>query len=215
MLSNGSCSVYLLGTEQVPQPGAGWVSFDFSIDSHSTVLPTGWALNGPCQDPNAAWNTVITDVTQVTIFYGDPTFFYIFDQWGVGADNLRITVEDPWENLGGGTSGINGQPQLTGLGSLTAGSSVGVELVNGPPLELALLWIALNPAPFSALGGTVEAFPFNSQLLVGTNATGGVGGVTTMPATASGTAFTFQFLCQDLTTLHGLTLSNGVRGTVP
>jgi len=215
MLSNGSCSVYLLGIEQVPQPGAGWVSFDFSIDPHSTVLPTGWALNGLCHDPNAAWNTVIEDVTQVTIFYGDPTFFYIFDQWGVGADNLRITAEDPWEDLGGGTPGFNGQPQLTGLGPLTAGSSVGVELVNGPPLKLALLWIALSPVPFAALGGTVEAFPFNSQLLVETDASGRVAGGATMPAAASGTAFTFQFLCQDLSTLHGLTLSNGVRGTVP
>jgi len=26
----------------------------------------------------------------VQFFYGDPTFFFIFQQWEVGADNVRI-----------------------------------------------------------------------------------------------------------------------------
>ncbi len=215
MLTRENCSVFFLGTEMVPQPGTGWVSFDYSFDPHSPTMPSGWATFGTCTDPDAAWNFVMTGVTQVNFFYGNPDFFYIFDQWTVGADNMRITTVDPWEDLGGGTVGINGQPTLEGLGSLTANSVIGVSLTNGPSSELSLLWIALAPSPFAALGGTVHAFPNNAQIAVFTSGAGTVSGVTPLPAVASGTQFTFQFLCQDLTTLHDITLSNGVRATAP
>lgn len=91
ILTNGTCSVFYLGTGLVPQPGTGWDSFDFNIDSASTSMPAGWAPLGQCIDPVALWNSVITDVTEVRIFYGHPEFFFIFDQWDVGMDNARIS----------------------------------------------------------------------------------------------------------------------------
>ena len=216
MLTSGGCSVFYLGTEFVPQPGAGWESFDFTVDSASTTLPEGWATFGTCPDPDVAWNNVITDVTQVTIFYGNPTFFYIFDIWEMGADNLRITeADDPWTDLGGGSVGQNGVPALVGTGPLTAGSQLGVQLTSSPSSEFVLLWIALAPTPFAAIGGTVQAFPFNAQFLGATDAAGALSGSATVPALPPGTELTLQFVCQDPTSIHGLTLSNGVRGTVP
>jgi hypothetical protein len=35
---------------------------------------------------------VIQNVSRVQFFYGDPTFFFIFQQWEVGADNIRIAA---------------------------------------------------------------------------------------------------------------------------
>jgi len=35
---------------------------------------------------------VIQDVTRIQYFYGDPTLFFIFQQWMVGMDNPRITA---------------------------------------------------------------------------------------------------------------------------
>ncbi|MFT7484270.1 MAG: hypothetical protein ACI9F9_000110 [Candidatus Paceibacteria bacterium] len=90
MLSNGSCTIYWLGTEFIPQVGTGWKSFDYAIDSASTSMPAGWLPYGSCTDPDTAWNTVMSNVTEVRIFYGDPTFFFIFDQWNVGMDNARL-----------------------------------------------------------------------------------------------------------------------------
>ena len=85
------CSVYKIHAGHVPQPGEGWRSFDFAIDPQSTTLPGGWGALGNCSG-DAAWNSVITSVDQVTFFYGNPEFFFIFDIWEIGLDNPRIST---------------------------------------------------------------------------------------------------------------------------
>ena len=101
VLSSGSCQVYWLGTSFVPQPNQGWRSIDFTIDAASTTLPPGWAVLNGCGSDDATWNTVITDVREVLVFYGDPTFFFIFDVWDIGIDNPRITFGAPGANYCG------------------------------------------------------------------------------------------------------------------
>jgi len=96
--TSDDCVVYFLGTRRVPQVSEGWRSFDFFVDVQSPTLPVGWKLStatGSCTDPDAAWNSIITDVSYVQYFYGDPEFFFIFDQWRVGLDNARISDELP------------------------------------------------------------------------------------------------------------------------
>ena len=92
ILSSGDCQVYLVGTELVPQPDEGWRAIDYDLDTQSTTIPAGWAptSGSSCQDPDTAWNTVITNVTEVRVFYGHPEFFFIFDIWDTGFDNGRI-----------------------------------------------------------------------------------------------------------------------------
>lgn len=87
-------AVYTLG-EDIPLPGQPWKSFDFEVPSQATALPAGWkTINfGPSGTPD--WNTVITDVDRVEFHYGDPEFFFIFQNWTLGADNVRLTVADP------------------------------------------------------------------------------------------------------------------------
>ncbi len=83
--------VYRISPGFVPQPGTGWASFDVPVPSSSTVLPAGWQVLQGAGSADAVWNAVVTNVTRVRWFYGDPTFFFIFDIWQVGLDNARIT----------------------------------------------------------------------------------------------------------------------------
>jgi hypothetical protein len=216
MLSGGGCQVYFLGTEHVPQPGPEWKSIDYAIDPHSTTMPAGWLPLGSCTDPDTAWNTVIENVTEVRFFYGDPTFFFIFDQWTVGMDNARITCGDPWTDLGGGTLGSNGQPTLTGSGPLSAGSTMTLDLTNGPASDITLLWISLTPTPTAAVGGTLHAFPYDASFVLLSDASGGINISASVAAGApAGTEITFQYICKDAANPHGITLSNGLKGTTP
>lgn len=83
---------YYIGPENIPLVGEGWKSFDFDIPSDSQELPPGWQFityGGDAPEPD--WNTLITDVSQLRFFYGDPELFFIFQQWELGMDNPRIT----------------------------------------------------------------------------------------------------------------------------
>jgi hypothetical protein len=131
-------------------------------------------------------------------------------------DTAITVLASPWTDLGGGTSGINGAVNLSGDGSLVGGTPVSLSLTNGPPSEFALLWISFASTPTNYFGGTLYPIPANAQLLLVTSPSGSVGGGTTFPAgLPPGTDLYFQFLCQDLTTIHGITLSNGLKGTTP
>ena len=121
-----------------------------------------------------------------------------------------------WTDLGGGTVGIAGQPTLTATSELHIGCDLAVDLAQAPPAGLTLLWAAFSSTPFSALGGTVHTFPYDVQQLLVTDAAGAIHLEVPVPAsTPPGLELYFQFVVQDVSTLHGLTLSNAVTATVP
>lgn len=84
---------YTMGPN-VPLPGQGWRHYDFEVPSQATSAPSGWL---PIQlgdnSPAPAWDSVITDVRRVQFYYGDPEFFFIFQMWELGADNISITID--------------------------------------------------------------------------------------------------------------------------
>jgi len=86
-------SVYFISSGFVPQPGAGWASFDIAIAADSPTIPAGWQVLQGVGTADQVWNAVITNVSRVRWFYGDPTFFFIFDIWQIGIDNARIATE--------------------------------------------------------------------------------------------------------------------------
>ncbi|MBI5433427.1 MAG: hypothetical protein HZA52_11415 [Planctomycetes bacterium] len=89
---NDDFYVYSVGVESIPCVDGLWHSYHFDVPSQSTTLPSGWAVDpNTALPPNTAWNTILQDADRVTFFYGDPTFFFIFQMWTVGADNLRIS----------------------------------------------------------------------------------------------------------------------------
>ncbi len=133
-----------------------------------------------------------------------------------GSAYAFVDVADPWTDLGGGTPGVAGTPTLTGSGPLTAGSTAAVTLADAPPGAALVAWVSFAPTPFAALGGTVHAFPFATQLVVTADGAGAFTGSTTWPpGVAPGTEVWFQFVVEDATTVHGLTLSDGLLATTP
>jgi len=106
-------AAYTLGPN-IPSLGDGWTSFDFEVPSQATELPPGWLLLNMGDSGAPAihtWDEVITNVTHLQYFYGDPTFFFIFQQWTLGADNVRITSD----GVGDGGSDV---PAMQGWGSI-------------------------------------------------------------------------------------------------
>jgi hypothetical protein len=85
-------AAYLMGPDNVPLPGQGWISYSFDVPSQERTLPAGWATLplGSTSPPDPDWNLVIQDVVQVRFFYGDPTFFFIFQGWDLGLDNPTV-----------------------------------------------------------------------------------------------------------------------------
>jgi hypothetical protein len=128
----------------------------------------------------------------------------------------KLALRSTWTNLGGGTVGIAGQPMLAGSGTLVGGTTATISLTNAPPNALMLAWISFSPTPFMALGGTVHAFPFANQLILNANGAGTFTAATTWPiGLPVGTKTWFQFLIEDISSIHGITLSNGLLATTP
>jgi hypothetical protein len=125
--------VYLVMTDIVPCVGVGWVSYDVSVPSGSAVLPAGWAVDPNNANPaDQVWNQVIQDVDQVQWFWGDPTFFFIFQQWNVGMDNPRISSGSaPVSYCTAGTSASGCQAILTAAGSASASAASGFTVSAG------------------------------------------------------------------------------------
>jgi hypothetical protein len=215
MLTRGATTVYRLGTEFVPQPGTGWKSFNIDVPSESTTLPAGWTLQGG-GNGNAAWNTVIADVTEVRIFYGNPEFFFIFDQWNVGADNLTLDAGvSPWVDLGNGLGGTHGVPLLELSGPLTGGSVVDVSLTNALENRTAffVLGFSLLNAP---LKGGILVPALDVLVPVPTDGAGSVAFAFIWPAgVPAGTTSWYQSWISDAAGPVGFAASNGVSGTTP
>ena len=124
--------------------------------------------------------------------------------------------DDTWTDLGGGTAGLAGTPELVGTGPLTPGSSVSLDLTNAPPSALMIAWLSFAPTPAPALGGTVHALPFAQQFFFPAQPDGTFSVTTNWPAgVPSNTEVWFQFVVQDASVIWGLTLSNGLKATTP
>jgi hypothetical protein len=216
VLTGGSgCKIYFLGSSLVPQAGAGWKKFDFKIASQSLTMPAGWAVLDGCSDPDSAWNAVITDVTEVNFFYGDPTFFFIFDIWDVGADNPRI-FSDPFTDLGNGLAGTNGLPVLAGSGTLAPLTPIGLLLTNALPSSSSTLIVGLSAlnAPFK--GGVLVPNPDVMLFALPVGPSGALALNGTWPnGIPANFSFYFQHWIVDAGGPAGLAASHGVKGTTP
>jgi len=216
LTSSTGCKVYFVSGNFVPQVAEGWKKFNISIASQSMTMPAGWAiLDGPCTDADAAWNSVITDVAEVNFFYGDPTFFFIFDIWDVGADNVRI-FSDPFTDQGNGLAGTNGVPLLAGFGTLAPSTPMSLLLTNALPSSTTTLIIGLTAlnAPFK--GGVLVP---NPDVLIFGLPVNGAGTLLlngTWPGSIpSNVSFYFQHWIVDAGGPAGLAASNGLKGTTP
>ncbi|HEX5010110.1 MAG TPA: hypothetical protein VFY71_06895 [Planctomycetota bacterium] len=215
MLSNGPQTVYFLGSaNHVPQAGTGWKSFEFTFDPASTTMPPGWAVFD-VGDPDATWNAVITNVKTITFFYGDPTFFFIFDIWNVGADNIRINQVPVWTDVGHALAGAGGAPVLKGSGQLVGDSVLKLALSGAAASAPATLVIGLTEidAPFKG-GVLVPAADLLAPLV--TSPGGGLALSGKWPAgVPSGALLFLQMWVADAGGPKGFAASNGLKATTP
>ena len=119
--------VYFVSSFQAPCAGESWKSYDLDVDAASATLPAGWAVDPTnANPPDQVWNEVIEDVDQVLWWYGDPTFFFIFEQWSVGLDNPRIAFASAPVNYctaGTSASGCQALMSSSGIPSATSPSA--------------------------------------------------------------------------------------------
>ena len=100
---------YFVGPN-IPIKGTGWQSYSFTIPSQDTsAVPAGWTGgwvgDGEHFRPGIDWNDVISSVDRAEIWWINPAFFAIFQQWDIGLDNIVMSA-DGQANVRNG-SGVN------------------------------------------------------------------------------------------------------------
>jgi hypothetical protein len=122
---------------------------------------------------------------------------------------------NPWADLGFALAGTNGDPELSGTGSLEPFSALSITVSNALASSAGTLFLGLSnlSAPFK--GGTLVPFPF---LTIGLPTA--PGGGFTLPATwpgnlPSGFTFYLQYWLVDPAGPVGLASTNGLSGTTP
>ncbi|MCE9594118.1 MAG: hypothetical protein K8S98_07990 [Planctomycetes bacterium] len=230
---NDDFFVYKVGAESIPCVDGLWHSYHFDVPSASTTLPAGWAVDpNTALAPNVAWNTIMQDVDRVTYFYGDPTFFFIFQMWTIGADNLRIS----W-NGGASTyciskkNSVGCQPTISSSGQASASQPSGFvvsasqEINNksgvffyghgaqNTPFQGGALCVQLpiQRTPVTNSGGNpppndcsgVIGLDFNAWIQTGSD-----------PSLIAGASVFGQCWSRDVASPSGTNLSNAIRFTI-
>jgi hypothetical protein len=134
----------------------------------------------------------------------------------LGANGALGTPPSAWTDLGLGTAGVLGVPQLTAQGFACPGQVVGFALASAKPNSVATLVVGALRIDLPILGGTLVPLP---QLLIGGLATDGFGnGVSlqTWPSgIPSGSSLYFQCWLPDPAAPAGFASSNGMQLTMP
>lgn len=95
--------VNTVNNHNIPAPNGHWQRYTYRVPSASETLPPGWAVNRGTGDDDADWNEAMKNVSQVRFFFGDLELFYIFQNWDIGVDNIRIA------RGGGGAAALLGE----------------------------------------------------------------------------------------------------------
>jgi len=150
----------------------------------------------------------------------------LLDAWlntGMAAPTVMATAtwmgepSGSWTDIGFGLAGLHGVPQLTGSGTLVAGSPGALTLQNAAPSALSLLFVSFTSTPAPFKGGTLATVPIAYQFTLPT----GPAGALTLPWAAwpgglpSGFSLHFQFAVQDAGAVQGVALSNALKAVTP
>ncbi len=216
ILSNGDCEIYFLSDQFVPQPGAGWKSFNFAIDSPE---PDDAArLGHPHRKLHAQGSGLERRDHQRDadhLLLRRPDVPVLRRHLEHRADNVRI-YSDPFTDLDGALAGGAGTPKLAGSGTLAASTPVTLALSNAAPSSATALFVGLSAlnAPFK--GGTLVP---NPDVVVPGLLTDGAGQLTLAstwpPGIPSGFSMYFQAWVADAGGPQGFAASNGLQGTTP
>jgi hypothetical protein len=133
--------------------------------------------------------------------------------------SLRDVVIAPlpgaFTDLGDALPGAGGPPALRGVGSLHAGTCMGLQLTQAAPNRPATLFTAFadNPTPFK--GGLLHPVRPVSQIALFTNGAGEISLSSNWPGGLGGLTLVLQYAISDPTAVLGVSLSNAILGNVP
>ena len=127
-----------------------------------------------------------------------------------------MTHAAPWQDLGQGTPGGAGIPELVGFGRMEPGQALGFYLQNGTPLAPTVIIAGLSELNAPFMGGTLVPFPDVIRFLPATNADGilSLAGELSPRFPAGGSIF-LQMGVFDSFAPSGVAFSNAVTGTAP
>lgn len=85
---------YVLGRKTIPLvvgvSSFGWESYDFLVPAAARHTPREWTWFG--SRAGRTWQDLMSDVSSVQFFYGDPGVPQLLHEWNVGLDNPRIAT---------------------------------------------------------------------------------------------------------------------------
>ncbi|MFT7464992.1 MAG: hypothetical protein ACI9EF_003352 [Pseudohongiellaceae bacterium] len=124
-----------------------------------------------------------------------------------------------WSDQASGLAGVFGEPLLLSTGSLCDGGLTSLDLLNAAPSAFAGLFLALSSAPVPFKGGTLKPFPFLAPFnpwFLPTTAMGTISVPFVMPpGFPAGTELWLQWAIKDSAAIHGVALSNALKGVTP
>lgn len=184
-----------------PDTGLVWTSWGGGQDintlfgAYGVVLPTG--------NPVARAVEVSSD-GHTFLVQEAPAFF------GYG-DSFLVQLPNSWSDLGGASVGSNGTPVLDGMGFLTPGAPVRIEVSNAASNSLSFVAVSGTDSPFPIWGGVLHTLSYSLLVPVPTD---GIGTATlnlSWPiGFAPGATVYIQAVTVDAGAADGLTLTNAV-----
>lgn len=124
--------------------------------------------------------------------------------------SVTYHYEEPFTNLGGGTQGLNGMPELEGAGQTIPGNTITLQLSNAPSNAPLLLLIGGAPNGVPHNGGVLFTIPILINYYMKADSNGDCLLSGPWPPFILGDPVTFQFLVSDSTASNGYSLSNGL-----
>lgn len=129
---------------------------------------------------------------------------------------LRGPFPSPWTNLGKGTAGVYGVPNLLGAGTLAAGAPGSLALSSARPATSLLLFTSAASTPATVQCGTLVPLPYVAALPAATDALGAFAlAWPAWPAGLSGATLYFQHVLADPAAICGASFSNALRADCP
>lgn len=194
-----------------------WSNGDHTVTEGPGPIPTGGEAFNELLAPG---QQVVQIVFDAQFLHDNPRPDNLYDYYCIphfAFDMVgTVTVESPWSNEGNALAGVNGEPQLLGLGDLTAGSAASLELSNAAPNALVGLFASFASTPVPFKGGVLCTVPVALQVIFPIGPSGSASLPTTIPAgIPPGFQTWWQFVIQDAAGPNGFALSNCLLSTFP
>lgn len=201
--------------------GAG--SYNKAFGSHNGAVycvagSSGKTSSAPVDHPAMAYSDVTLGSLVIDVDGLSMTVQFL-DANAVVKDHFTLVKGDfaSWDVLGGGAAGVDGIPQLVGVGTQEAGAPMSLYLTHAAPSTFGFVFLSFASTPTAFLGGTLHAFPLANSIALATNPNGTWSATALWPAgVPSGLQAWLQVGVSDVSVpVYGASLSNAVKSTSP